>query len=185
METAGLLWTTGIIPGSSLDCVKLERTIAAGVISRFQKQLEESEASDRSFGLIIGAAFVVIGLVRLLRHGQIRWWAVGLGAVLVLLAVLAPATLSRAEAGVVILRFLLGLVVNPLVLSILFFAVITPAAALLRLFGHEPLAPEDGHRCEKLLAGTLRVCLRYANAILKGTQGKPPSCRFLQNCFDS
>jgi predicted membrane protein len=113
--------------------------MAAGVISRFQKQLEESEASDRSFGLIIGAAFVVIGLVRLLRHGQIRWWAVCLGAVLVLLAVLAPATLTGLKRAWLFVGFLLGLVVNPLVLSILFFAVITPAAALLRLFGHDPL----------------------------------------------
>ena len=59
--------------------------MVAGLISRFRKQLEESEASDRSFGLMIGAAFIVIGLLRLLRHGQVRWWAVGLGAVLIYL----------------------------------------------------------------------------------------------------
>ncbi len=113
--------------------------MASGIISRFQKHLEESEPSDRSFGLMIGAVFVVIGLLRLLRAGQVRWWAAGPGALLILLALLAPATLTGLKRAWLFLGFLLGLVVNPVVLSILFFVVITPAAALLRLFGHDPL----------------------------------------------
>jgi predicted membrane protein len=123
---------------NTLVCVKLNEDTAVDIVSRFWKQLEESEASDRNFGLMVGPAFVVIGLLRLLRAGQIRW-AVGLGAVLILLAMLAPATLTRLKQAWLFLGFLLGLVVNPLVLSILFFAVITPAAVLLRLFGHDPL----------------------------------------------
>ena len=51
----------------------------------------------------------------------------------------APATLTGLKRAWLFLGFLMGLVVNPLVLSVLFFVVVTPAAALLRLFGHDPL----------------------------------------------
>jgi hypothetical protein len=88
---------------------------------------------------MVGAIFVVIGFVRYHRTGQIRLWAVGLGAALLLAAIVAPSLLDWPKRGWLILGFLMGRVVNPIVLSIMFFCVITPSAMVFRLFGYDPL----------------------------------------------
>jgi Saxitoxin biosynthesis operon protein SxtJ len=112
---------------------------SAGILARFRTQLQESEASDRSFGLLVGAFFFVLGFIRLLKGGQVRWWAVGLAGALLLLAFIAPALLRQPKRAWLFLGFLLGMVVNPIVLGFLFFFVITPAAFIMRLFGRDAM----------------------------------------------
>lgn len=112
---------------------------SAGIFARFQTQLQESEASDRSFGFLVGAFFLVLGFIRLLKGGQVRWWAVGVAAALLLLAFIAPSLLRQPKRAWLFLGFLLGMVVNPIVLGFLFFVVITPAALIMRLFGRDAM----------------------------------------------
>lgn len=108
-------------------------------MSRFQAHLAEAEGSDRSFGLLLGAVFLAIGFLRLWKGGGIRWWAVGVATLLMLLAVVAPTVLRQPKRAWLFLGFLLSLVVNPIVLSFLFFFVVTPAGLLMRLCGCHPL----------------------------------------------
>jgi Saxitoxin biosynthesis operon protein SxtJ len=97
--------------------------------------------SERSFGLVMAAALGVLALVQL-WHGRM----------------LAPALLGTAAAGFAVcalsaprllrgpnalwFRFglLLGKVVSPVVMALLFFVVITPIGLLMRLVGQRPLA---------------------------------------------
>jgi Saxitoxin biosynthesis operon protein SxtJ len=112
---------------------------SADLLARFRTQLQESEASDRSFGFLVGAFFLVVGFIRLLKGGQVRWWAVGLAGALLLLALIAPSLLRQPKRAWLFLGFLLGMVVNPIVLGVLFLVVITPAALLMRVFGRDAL----------------------------------------------
>jgi len=107
--------------------------------SRFQAQLSEDEASDRSFGLLVGGAFLLLGLVSAIRHGRGRLWMVVLGGILLLLAFALPRSLREIKRAWLFFGFLLGLVVSPIVLGILFYAVITPFGLLMRLFGRDSL----------------------------------------------
>ena len=109
------------------------------LIRRFQSHLAESEASDRSFGLWLGAILLAIGLLPLWKGDAVRWWAVAIAGVLAALALVAPRSLQRPKRAWLFLGFLLGLIVNPIVLGILFFVVITPAGMLMRWFGRDPL----------------------------------------------
>ena len=112
---------------------------SGGLLARFRIQLQESEASDRSFGLLLTAFFLFLGLIRLFKGGHVRWWAVGLAAALLLLTLIAPSLLRQPKRAWLFLGFLLGMVVNPIVLGFLFLVVITPAALLMRLFGRDAL----------------------------------------------
>ncbi|HUI80269.1 MAG TPA: SxtJ family membrane protein [Bryobacteraceae bacterium] len=109
------------------------------LLSGFRAQLEESEASDRSFGLLLGGVFFLLGLLRWFRGGQIRWWAVAAATVSLLLSLAFPAVLRSPKRAWLFLSYLLGRVINPIVLNLLFFVVITPAALLVRLTGRDPL----------------------------------------------
>ena len=107
--------------------------------SRFQVQLGESEPSDRSFGLLVGAVFLLLGLLRAIRHGGVRLWMVILGGVLLALAAALPRSLREIKRAWLFFGFLIGLVVSPVVLGILFYGVITPIGWLMRLFGRDSL----------------------------------------------
>jgi hypothetical protein len=107
--------------------------------ARFQVQLGEDEASDRSFGFLVGGAFLLLGLISVARHGRGRLWMVVLGGLLLVLALAWPRTLREIKRAWLFFGFLLGLVVSPIVLGILFYGVITPFGSLMRLFGRDSL----------------------------------------------
>jgi hypothetical protein len=96
-------------------------------------------SSDRTFGLVIGAACLVVALGPL-RHGQSpRWWALIASGALALIALLRPALLATANRLWTQLGVLIGKVVSPIALGFLFYAVFTPVALLLRITGQDPL----------------------------------------------
>jgi hypothetical protein len=105
----------------------------------FSGHAEIRGSSNRNFGLIVGGALLVIGLLPLIRGGRIRIWAIALGAVLALLAVAAPRSLAPLNRAWTKLGLLLGKVVNPVVLSLLYLIGFTPMAVLMRAFGKDPL----------------------------------------------
>jgi large-conductance mechanosensitive channel len=109
------------------------------MLESFREQLAESEVTDRGFGIVMSAFFLFIAFVRILRGGEVRWWAAGISVVFLALALAAPRSLRKLKTGWLILGLLLGRIVNPIVLSIFFFLVVTPTAILMRLSGRDPL----------------------------------------------
>jgi hypothetical protein len=117
-----------------------------GLVARFHEQLEVNQTSDRNFGWLVGTVLLVIGLLPLWRSGPVRWWAIALAATVLLGAMAAPHLLGRPKQAWLFLGFLMGLVVSPIVLGILFFAVVTPIAWCMRLAGRDALQLQlDSH----------------------------------------
>lgn len=96
-------------------------------------------SSDRSFGLVFAAVFLVIAGMPLLHGESIRWWSVGVSAVFALVALVKPALLAGLNRLWIKLGVLLGKVVSPIALGILFYIVITPIGLVIRLAGKDPL----------------------------------------------
>lgn len=75
-----------------------------------------------------------------LVHGHpARWWSAGLAVLLLLVAWLKPALLTHLNRVWGRFGLLLGSIVSPIALSVLFFLVITPTGLLMRLTGKDPL----------------------------------------------
>ncbi|MHB8622280.1 MAG: SxtJ family membrane protein [Sulfuricaulis sp.] len=101
------------------------------------QQVEGS--SDRAFGLVLAGLFFVIAGGPLFHGYAIRWWSVGVAAVFALAALVKPALLAGLNRLWIKLGVLLGKVVSPIALGILFYGVITPLGAVRRLAGKDPL----------------------------------------------
>ena len=96
-------------------------------------------SSDRSFGLVFGVVFVLIAVWPVLHGLPLRWWAMGIAAIFSLLAMAKPALLAVPNRLWTRLGILLGKVVSPIALGVLFFGAITPMGAFMRLIGKDPL----------------------------------------------
>lgn len=105
-------------------------------LSRDQ-QVEGS--SDRSFGLVFAGVFLVVACWPLFHLELPRWWALGIAVVFAFIAIWKPALLAVPNRLWTKLGVLLGKVVSPIALGILFYGVITPIGAVMRLTGKDPL----------------------------------------------
>lgn len=105
-------------------------------------------SSDRGFGLTVGGILLAILLVRIglgwwssgaVALGWVEWVLGGVGLPLILLGLVAPATLAPLNRGWTKLGLLLFKIVNPIVLGLIFLVTIIPIGLLLRAFGKDPL----------------------------------------------
>jgi len=105
-------------------------------------------SSDRAFGLVVAGAFLLVTLGPL-RHGHTpRWWALAVASVFALVAVLKPVLLARLNRLWTKLGILLGKVVSPIALGILFYGVLTPVALIMRLARKDPLRLKLDHHAD-------------------------------------
>jgi hypothetical protein len=96
---------------------------------------------ERTFGLFFAALAIAAAAWRWFAHGE-RTLPLALGALalaLALLALVAPRVLAPLNRAWFALGMLLARVVNPIVLSLLFFVVVTPYALVLRLLRRDAL----------------------------------------------
>src|SRR5258708_38009382 len=102
------------------------------------RRAEKPGAGGRSFGLAFGGLFTVVGLYRAWRgRGDSATAFAVAAAVILLVAFAAPRVLDAPNR--VWMRFAraLGWVNSRILLSLLFFVVITPYSALQRLVGRD------------------------------------------------
>ena len=98
--------------------------------------------SERSFGHVFAIAFTVIGLWPLIRGGAPQLWALVTAAALLTLAYLRPAVLRPLNVIWFRLGLLLGAVVTPIVMGLLYMTTFVPTSLILRLAGRDLLRLE-------------------------------------------
>ena len=107
------------------------------------EQLERSEeirgSSDRSFGFTFAVVGAIFALWPLWRGEAPRWWLLAVVAALVAVSLWVPRILRPLNRIWLKIGLLLNKVVSPIVLGIVFFGVLTPLGAVLRMRGKDPL----------------------------------------------
>jgi hypothetical protein len=96
-------------------------------------------STDRSFGWVFTVVFVLIGTWPLLFSNPPRWWAIGIAAAFALVTLIKPTLLSGLNRLWMKFGLLLGKIVSPIALGVLFYLVFTPIGLLMRLLGKDPL----------------------------------------------
>ena len=107
-------------------------------MSEFQAYHEVTMGSERSFGLVFSAVFLILGLYPLLSDGKVIPWALGVSGIFLLLALLAPTFLAIPNRLWFRFGILLSKIVTPLIMGIIFFIVLTPLGLLMRVFSSNP-----------------------------------------------
>ena len=99
-------------------------------------------SSERGFGLVFAVVFAIIGLWPLRLEDPVRWWALGTATAFFVVAFVYPRALWPLNWLWIRFGILLGRIVAPIVMGIIFFVVITPIALIRRLMGKDSLQLE-------------------------------------------
>src|SRR5262245_37122737 len=95
-------------------------------------------SSNRGFGWVFTAAFASIGVWPLLSGRELRVWSLFVAGVFLIITIAAPALLALPNRLWQQFGLLLNRAVSPIMLAVMFFLVITPLGALMRLLGKGP-----------------------------------------------
>jgi hypothetical protein len=96
-------------------------------------------SSDRSFGVVFTALFLLVGLSPLWHGRGPRYWAIVIGVAFLAIALARPALLRPLNRLWTQFGLLLHKIVNPIVMGLLFFLILTPFGLVLRMLGKDPL----------------------------------------------
>ena len=110
-----------------------------GLHDDFDRQVEVRGSSDRSFGLWFALFFTVAGLLPLRSSRPVKLGPLAVAIVFLLVAILAPRVLRPLNRLWTKIGLVLGKIVNPIVMSVVFLLVVTPLALVFRALGKDLL----------------------------------------------
>jgi len=96
-------------------------------------------SSNRSFGLLFFVVFLIVSLWPLTHEGSIRIWSVIVSAVFLILGLINSRLLTPLNVLWFKLGMILGAIISPIVMGIVFFLVVTPTGFILRIMGKDLL----------------------------------------------
>ena len=97
-------------------------------------------SSNRSFGVVFFLFFFIISIFPLLKNEDIKIWAVIIAIIFLILGLLNSSILYPLNKIWFKFGILLGNVVSPIVMGIVFFAVVTPTSLLMKILGKNLLS---------------------------------------------
>ena len=103
------------------------------------KQKEIKISSNKSFGLVFFVIFIIVALWPLLNDGNIRIWSIIVSIIFLILALLNSKILTPFNKLWMRLGALLGIIVSPIVMGVVYFGIITPIGLIMKLFGKDVL----------------------------------------------
>ena len=89
--------------------------------------------SNKSFGIVFFIVFLLISLYPLTNHENIRIWSLIISLIFLILGLLNSKILNPFNKLWFKFGIILGRIISPIVMSIIFFFVVTPIALLMKL----------------------------------------------------
>ena len=96
-------------------------------------------SSNRSFGIVFFIVFFIIAIWPLLNGYEIRFWSLIISIVFLLLGILNSKILTPLNKIWFKIGILLGNVISPIIMSIIFFLVVTPTSFIMKILGKDLL----------------------------------------------
>ncbi len=94
-------------------------------------------SSNRSFGLLFFIVFLVIAFWPLTKKSEINLYLISIALIFFVLGILNSKILSPLNKAWIKLGEILGRIVAPVVMAIVYFIILTPISLLVRLFGKD------------------------------------------------
>jgi hypothetical protein len=97
-----------------------------------------------TFGILFFILFLIIGLYPLISNEPIRIWSITLSLVLLIITITKPNLLTFLNKLWIKFGILLGKIVSPIVMGLVFFFVVTPIGILLKILKKDVMGLKRG-----------------------------------------
>ena len=96
-------------------------------------------SSNRSFGIVFFIVFFLIALYPLINNEEIRIWSLIISLIFLILGLINSRILNPLNKLWFKFGILLGKIVSPIIMGIIFFLVVTPIGFIMRILGKDVL----------------------------------------------
>ena len=96
-------------------------------------------SSNRSFGMVFTLFFLVVGIWQISAEKSLGWYFFASALLFFIVAITFPSLLGPFNRAWFKFGLLLGQAVNPVILGLVFFLVVTPIGIVRRLLGKDSL----------------------------------------------
>ena len=96
-------------------------------------------SSNRSFGLLFFIVFIIIGLWPLKNDLELNYIFIGISIIFLILGLMNSKILTPFNKIWVKFGELLGRIIAPIVMAIIYFFILTPISLILKIFGKDLL----------------------------------------------
>ena len=95
--------------------------------------------SNKSFGIVFFVVFLIIAIYPILSDGNLRLWSLIISLAFLILGLINSRLLTPLNKLWFKFGILLGKIISPVIMGIIFFLVVTPIGILMRLFKKDVL----------------------------------------------
>ena len=103
------------------------------------KNTEIKIGSNKSFGIVFFIVFLLFATYPLINNGELRIWTLIIAIIFLILGLVNSKVLTPLNKLWFKFGLLIGKIVSPLIMGIIFFLVVTPTAFIMRIIGKDLL----------------------------------------------
>ena len=96
-------------------------------------------SSNRSFGILFSILFAIIAFWPIINGNPLRLWSIPISVIFLVLGLLNSKLLNPLNIVWVKFGELLGRIIAPIVMSLIYFIIVTPIGLFMRLIGKDLL----------------------------------------------
>jgi len=108
-------------------------------MSKINNNTHTEISSEKSFGLVFSSVFLIISLYPLFHSGDLRIWSLIISIIFLFLAFVAPKSLTVPNKLWFKFGLLLGSIISPIVMALVYFSTVLPTGIVMRLIGKDIL----------------------------------------------
>lgn len=101
--------------------------------------ISTEKSSEKNFGIVFSIVFLIIALYSSTNSEDIRLWAIIISAIFLLLAFVAPEVLALPNKLWFKFGILLGSIIAPMVMALVYFIAVLPTGLIMRCLGKDLL----------------------------------------------
>ena len=94
---------------------------------------DKNKSSNKSFGLVFFFVFLLIGVYPLINDDSIRIWSLIISLIFLILGLINSNILTPLNQIWFKFGILLGKIISPIIMGIIFFLVVTPTGLIMRI----------------------------------------------------
>jgi hypothetical protein len=113
-------------------------------ISGQKQEIKINKKNNITFGILFFIFFLIIGLYPLMSVGVIRIWSVVLSLVFLIITIIRPNLFTFFNRLWIKFGILLGKIISPIVMGVVFFFVVTPIGILVKILKKDVMGLKRG-----------------------------------------